>query len=87
MAQPRTALIVDDLENMRALLKTMLLKLGFESVEEVDSGAGALERYRQQHFDIVFLDIRMPEVSGLELLGQLTRRDPDAYVIIQVSSI
>ena len=82
MANPRTALIVDDMEDMRALLKTMLLKLGFESVEEANNGSQALELYRQKYFDMVFLDISMPEISGLELLGQITRRDPDAYVIM-----
>lgn len=82
MAHPRTALIVDDMEDMRSLLKTMLLKLGFESVDEAGSGSDALELYRQKYFDMVFLDINMPGVSGLELLAQITRRDPDAYAIM-----
>ncbi len=82
MAQAQTALIVDDMPDMRSLLRTTLLKLGLTSVAEAEDGAQALATYQQDTIDIVFLDINMPGVSGLELLVELKRIDPKVYVVM-----
>lgn len=82
MAQPQTALIVDDMSDMRSLLRATLLKLGLISVAEAEDGAQALASYQQDNVDIVFLDINMPGVSGLELLIELKRIDPKVYVVM-----
>jgi len=82
MAQPQTALIVDDMPDMRSLLRATLLKLGLTSVAEAEDGAQALATYQQNNVDIVFLDINMPGVTGLELLVELKRIDPKVYVVM-----
>lgn len=82
MTLPAAALIVDDVPDMRALLRATLLDLGVKAVEEASDGAQALSIYQQSSIDIVFLDINMPGVSGLELLKELMRLNPKAYVIM-----
>ena len=82
MAQPQTVLIVDDMPDMRSLLRATLLKLGITSVAEAEDGAQALATYQHENIDIVFLDINMPGVSGLELLVELKRIDPKVYVVM-----
>lgn len=82
MAHPQTALIVDDMPDMRALLRATLIKLGVDSVDEAEDGAQALATYQQKNIDMVFLDINMPGVSGLELLAELKRLDPNVHVVM-----
>ncbi|OUS31534.1 hypothetical protein A9Q99_02900 [Gammaproteobacteria bacterium 45_16_T64] len=82
MTLPNTALIVDDVSDMRSLLRTTLLDLGVKAVEEAADGAQALAIYQQSAIDIVFLDINMPGVSGLELLQELMRLNEQAHVVM-----
>jgi class 3 adenylate cyclase len=64
-------LIVDDIEDNRYTLRRRLRRLGFENVAEAVDGREALEAIRTEAFDVVLLDIMMPEVSGYEVLEQL----------------
>lgn len=82
MTLPNTALIVDDVSDMRSLLRTTLLDLGVKAVEEAADGDQALAIYQQSAIDIVFLDINMPGVSGLELLQELMRLNEQAHVVM-----
>ncbi|MBI4661838.1 MAG: response regulator [Verrucomicrobia bacterium] len=59
------ALIVDDVEQNRDVLSELLRGVGCQA-ETVESGHQALERLQTQAFDVVFLDIRMPEMDGTE---------------------
>lgn len=77
-----TALIVDDVAEMRSLLKTTLLKVGVRNVAEADSAHTALARYRESRSNIVFLDINMPGESGISLLEVLKAEDKFAYVVM-----
>ena len=60
-------LIVDDERNVRMVYRAALETEGFE-VTEAESGAIALEKFAKTRFDVVVLDLRMPEMDGLELL-------------------
>jgi len=62
----RRVLLVDDDRLVLATLKHGLAVMGY-AVEAYDNGGEALEHYRQTPPDIVVLDIRMPDMSGLEL--------------------
>ncbi|QIK37889.1 fused response regulator/phosphatase [Caldichromatium japonicum] len=59
------ALIVDDDRAIRSLLSAMLVKEGF-AVMEATNGREALHRFAQKRPDIVFMDLIMPEMDGLE---------------------
>jgi two-component system KDP operon response regulator KdpE len=57
--------VVDDEPQLRRALKSTLSALGF-TVADADRGEAALERVREEKFDLILLDINMPGISGLE---------------------
>ncbi|MDE7326598.1 MAG: response regulator [Lachnospiraceae bacterium] len=63
-------LIVDD-DAMNRKLAGMMLKKGQHEVEVVESGDAGLEMLRGNMFDVLLLDVEMPEKSGIETLGQI----------------
>jgi adenylate cyclase len=69
-----TILVVDDQEANRALLARRLRKQGY-TVSLAENGRHALERLRARKFDLVLLDILMPEIDGMEVLRQI-KADP-----------
>lgn len=74
-------LVVDDSKSDRQYLRRVLSQAGHEAFT-ADGGAEALEALRQQPFDVVLLDLQMPEVPGLEVLRLL----PSNYPVIVVSA-
>ena len=74
-------LVVDDEEPVRDLISRMLHIEGF-TYEVATSGKEALEKASLQHFDVVLLDIKMPDMSGIEVLPKLTTICPDATIIV-----
>jgi two-component system LytT family response regulator len=78
-------LIVDDEELARARLSRMLNTLELGSVREATNANEAIEAVKQEKFDVVFLDINMPQVSGLELGYELKYLDSDLAIIFQTA--
>lgn len=75
-------LIVDDAELMRNLLKTILKQDGFEICGEADNGSDGLEKYKELNPDLVFLDIVMQKMNGIECLSQIKQLNPAVKVIM-----
>jgi two-component system NtrC family sensor kinase len=71
-------LVVDDEASVRVALQRYLSSRGHE-VETTASGKEALARMREDAFDAVIIDMRMPDLSGEQLFGELKARDP-SYV-------
>lgn len=69
-ARPRKILVVDDVADNRVILVRRLQRRGFDVVE-ADGGIRALELIAQEPFDLVLLDIMMPDLSGLEVLRRV----------------
>ncbi len=67
-------LVVDDEAKMRHILKIMLEMQG-HSVEEASNGREALDVIEEKPLDLVIADIRMPEMDGLQLLGEVQKMD------------
>lgn len=63
-------LIADDTKNIRNLLNTCLVLNGYE-VKSATNGEEALALFRTENFDLAFLDIKMPEISGTEVLRRI----------------
>jgi len=64
------ALIVDDIVNNRAFLAHFLKKIGVE-IEQAEDGEKALEKVRESVPDIIFMDIRMPVMDGVEATKEI----------------
>ncbi len=76
-----TILIVDDEKSMREFLKILLVKEGYK-VFTAQDGDQALELIQKSPVDLVVSDIRMPGISGLELLARIKDHDEDVPVIM-----
>ena len=68
-------LVVDDIEDNRYTLERRLKRDGYQNITLVDGGAAALNLINDQQFDLVLLDLMMPEISGLDVLKSL-KSDP-----------
>jgi nitrogen regulation protein NR(I) len=77
-------LVVDDDASMRYSLNRMLEAQGL-GVSLAKNGIEALERFAQDHPDLVVMDIKMPGQSGLEVLKEIKERDPKALVILMTA--
>ena len=66
-------LIVDDIADNRAVLSRRFAKRGFEIVE-ADCGAEALRLVQEQTFDVVLLDVMMPDMDGMDVLRRLRKK-------------
>jgi DNA-binding response OmpR family regulator len=73
-------LLVDDDVSYRAALKRVLLQNGF-AVDTASDGRAALKKFREAQFDVIILDLWMPEKDGLETLIEIRRASPTAKVI------
>jgi two-component system, NtrC family, response regulator AtoC len=74
-------LVVDDEENLRVVLRTLLRRHGYE-VETAASGEEALGMVDSFGPDVVLTDVRMPKMGGLDLLTTLKAKHNDATVIV-----
>jgi two-component system alkaline phosphatase synthesis response regulator PhoP len=74
-------LVVDDEGAIRYSISKTLQRVGYQ-VHTAASGEEALEMMRHQEYDVVLTDIRMPGLSGVELLAQIKEEAPDAVVIL-----
>jgi len=74
-------LIIDDEASLRQTLARILQRAGFEATT-VASGREAIDIVSQQSFDLVYLDIRMPDMSGLDVLKIIHAQSPELPVIL-----
>jgi signal transduction histidine kinase len=77
---PRRVLVVDDEYGPRESI-AYTLATSF-SVETAERAAEALRKIKDQHYHVVVLDIRMPEMDGIKALEELRKIDPHVSVII-----
>jgi DNA-binding response OmpR family regulator len=81
MSKPASILIVDDEENLRRTLAMILQREGY-----VVTTAATVQEARQclhaGGFDLVFLDLKLPDASGLTLLPDMRNQYPDTLVLI-----
>ena len=73
--------VIDDDQSIRWVLERALGRAGF-TVEGFEGGTGVHARLRQREPDAIISDIRMPDVDGLELLGEITTRYPHLPVVV-----
>jgi two-component system, NtrC family, response regulator AtoC len=81
----RRILVCDDEESLRHMLQVFLTREGFEVVS-VPSATAALAELEVRDYDCVISDVRMPQVSGLDLLDELRRRGGTLPTVIMMSA-
>lgn len=75
-------MIVDDAAFMRMVIKDILTKNGHEVVAEAVDGLDAIEKFSQVNPELVFLDIVMPNMEGIECLKKIMDMDSNAKVVM-----
>ena len=81
-------LIVDDESELRksvvSILKNTNLNIEFE-IEEASNGKEALDKVKLKPFDLILMDVRMPEMNGLDALKEIKEHDPRTFVVIMTA--
>jgi DNA-binding response OmpR family regulator len=72
MTEPARILVVDDEAHLAAGIRENLEAEGYRT-EVAHDGRDGLDRVRSQHFDLIVLDVMMPNMDGLELCAQIRR--------------
>ncbi|HEY3358476.1 MAG TPA: sigma-54 dependent transcriptional regulator, partial [Polyangia bacterium] len=80
-SSPMSVLVIDDEKNIRTTLAVCLESAGCR-VLAVGSGQAALAAAEREHFELAFLDLRLGDVDGLELLPRLLGLAPDLAVVV-----
>lgn len=80
----KKVLVVDDTKNIKLLLTTCLEFSGYE-VLTASNGTEALELLKSEKFDLILLDIKMPEISGTEVLRRMRGVGIETPVIIMTA--
>ena len=75
------ALIVDDERSIREGLGKALRRMGHDSTA-VENGMNAIEEFSGGGYDLVFLDLKMPGIDGMETLVRLKEADPEVIVVM-----
>lgn len=73
-------LLVEDEENIRSVVKLNLELEGFETIE-TDNGKEAVRLFKEQHFDLLLLDVMLPEMNGFEICEQVRLTDTTVPII------
>lgn len=86
--QKMSVLIVDDEAELRQsvalILSTSIPEVDFE-ITEASTGKQAFELFEKGDFDLVVMDVRMPEMNGLEALKLIKESDPRTFVVIMTA--
>lgn len=80
----KKALVVDDTKNIRTMLTTCLELKGY-SVNTASNGTDALELIKKEAYDMAFIDIKMPEISGTEVLRRIRAMGLNFPVVIMTA--
>ncbi|MHB1404062.1 MAG: sigma-54-dependent transcriptional regulator [Desulfitobacteriaceae bacterium] len=84
MSETVTILVADDELSLRIILQTVLQKAGFR-VDTAENGVDALQKVRGKDYEVVLLDIRMPQMDGLQCFYEIHQEQPDLPVILMTA--
>jgi two-component system, chemotaxis family, chemotaxis protein CheY len=78
----RTVLICDDALFMRTMLAEILRQAEFDVIGEAQTGAEAVQKYRELRPELVTMDIVMPDMGGIDAVREIVRDFPDARILM-----
>ncbi len=82
---PARILLVDDEQSIQTLLSYPLRRDGYDVVQATD-GRQALDRFDEQEFDLVVLDVMLPKIDGLEVCRRLRTHSPVPIIMLTAKS-
>jgi DNA-binding response OmpR family regulator len=82
MAQLRNILLVDDDDDLREALAEQLIMTEDFEVFEADSGASASSRIKEQTYDMIILDVGLPDTDGRELCRLMRKQGVKAPILM-----
>jgi len=74
-------LVIDDELSMREVLELMLTREGYR-ISCAESGFSAIKMIKKNHFDLLLCDIRLGDITGLDVLRASKKKNPDTVVIM-----
>lgn len=77
-----SALIIDDVANMRGFLTSSLRSIDILNVRDASNAKDGMKMYMEKRPDIVFLDLDMPGIGGMTVLRKLKQDDTTAFIVI-----
>ncbi len=88
MTMQLKTLIVDDEHELRksvvSILNNTQLDVRFD-IDEAANGKEALEKVKSQFYDLILMDVRMPQMNGLDALKEIKEHDPRTFVVIMTA--
>jgi two-component system response regulator HydG len=84
MNKRNTILIVDDDTAHRTMLRTLIGGWGYQ-IDDADDGEAAIDKVKDQSYDLVLMDVRMVKISGLEALTKIKSYNPAIPIIIMTA--
>ena len=79
---PFTVLLCDDALFMRTMLRGIVTQAGYEVIGEAPNGRVAVDQYVALRPDIVFMDMVMPELGGVDAVREICKLDPNARIVM-----
>ena len=76
-----TILVIDDEKPIQSLLKKYFSREGFE-VQTEDNGFNGIERLKQESFDAIICDVKLPDLDGVDVLNEIRKINADVEVIM-----
>ncbi|MDP4199861.1 MAG: response regulator [Bacteroidota bacterium] len=77
----RHILVVDDEKNIRLTVQHSLMAANYD-VDTAADGLEGLTKFRDDHYDLVLMDLRMPQINGIEMLREIRERDKHTAAIV-----
>lgn len=84
MNDKMTILVVDDNEDLLETFAIILKRRGYE-VQTACDGFAAVDKFKEQNFDITLMDIVMPEMNGVDAFKKIREIQPDASIILMTA--
>ena len=81
MAHTLKMLCVDDNEQLRTSLRDQFVAEDFD-VDTAENGEVALAKIRENHYDLVLLDLKMPKMTGMDVLREMRKFEKNPHVIM-----
>ena len=75
-------LIVDDVSTVRSFLSQTLMHLGIDNVKEASTASQCISECQAANYNIIFLDIELPDGDGKDLIAQINELSPETNVVM-----